>query len=128
METVAAIMSHRLVAIRSDCDLSVAVSTFLRSALRHLVVVDPDRTVRGILSADQVLVALGRTNRCRVGDQALSAPSGVRADDDVRVAAEAMLDQMVEAIPVTDDTGRVVGIVTWSDLVAHAAGRELRRS
>lgn len=121
METVAAIMSHRLVAIRSDCDLSVAVSTFLRSALRHLVVVDPDRTVRGILSADQVLVALGRSDQCRVGDQALSTPSGVRPDDDVRVAAETMLDQMVEAVPVTDDTGRVVGIVTWSDLVAHAA-------
>jgi acetoin utilization protein AcuB len=36
-----------------------------------------------------------------------------------------MLDDLVDALPVADASGRVVGVVTWSDLVAHLAGRQL---
>ena len=47
MDAVSTVMSSRVVAIRSDCDLSVAVDTFLGAAVRHLVVVDPDRPGSG---------------------------------------------------------------------------------
>ena len=39
---VAALMSRRVVGIRSDCDLTVAAETFARTGLRHLVVVRAD--------------------------------------------------------------------------------------
>lgn len=127
MDRVASIMSRRVVAIRSDCELSVAVDTFLRSALHHLVVVDPDRTVRGIISAEQVLAALGRTGPPLrlVGEQALTSVPPVHPDDDIRRAAERMLDELVDVVPVAEADGRMVGVVTWRDVVAYATGRSL---
>ncbi len=126
MDPVSTIMSRRVVAIVSDCDLTVAVDTFLASGVRHLVVVDPDRTVRGLLSVDQVLAALGMPGwPGRVGEQVVGEPMRVRPDDDLQRAAEVMLDALVDAIVVADESGRVVGLVTWADLVAHIAGRHL---
>ena len=122
---VSEIMSRRIVAIRSECDLRVAVDTFLRTALRHLVVVDEDRTCLGIVSSEQVLAALGTRGSREVGDQVASPGLRVHQDAPVRRAAELMIDELVDALPVADDDGRVVGIVTWSDIVRLVARRDL---
>jgi CBS domain-containing protein len=124
---VADIMSRRIVAIRSDAELSVALDTFLRTALRHLVVVDPDRTCRGLLSAEQLLAVLGTTGRRRrVADHVLPNQPCVHLRAPVRDAAELMVVELVDALPVVDDDGRVVGVVTWGDIVAMVAGHHLR--
>lgn len=123
---VGRIMSRPVVAIRSDCDLDVAVDTFLRTALRHLVVVDPDRTVAGILAVADVLAALGTTGPDRqVGAHANPVRRRVHPHDSVRRAAEVMLDELVDAVPVCNHDGRVVGLVTWADIVALVARRDL---
>ena len=119
------IMSRHLVAIRSDCDLRVAVDTFLRTGLRHLVVVDEDRTFRGIVTSEQVLAALNATGRRRVADHVRTTGLRVRAEDPVRRAARLMVEELVDALPVVDDAGRVIGIVSWSDIVAMVARRDL---
>lgn len=121
---VRAIMSRRIVAIRSDCDLRVAVDTFLRTSLRHLVVVTPDRACVGIITADQVLAGLG-TRRRQVSDHVRDDGLRVHLADPVRRAAEVMVNGLVDALPVVDDGGHVVGIVTWSDIIAMVARQDL---
>ena len=125
--TVADIMSRRIVAIRSDCDLHVAVQTFLRTALRHLVVVDRERAVLGILTVEQTMTALASSiSSVRlVGDHVPSPGARVRVSDSVRDAASVMLTSQVDALPVVDDDGRVVGVVTWSDILTSVAGVHL---
>lgn len=125
--TVADIMSRRIVAIRSDCDLQVAVQTFLRTALRHLVVVDRDRAVLGILTVEQTMTALvSSVSPVRlVGDHVPGVGARVQATDSVRAAASVMLNALVDALPVVDDDGRVVGVVTWSDILTSVAGVHL---
>jgi len=118
------IMSRRIVAVRSDCDLRVAVDTFLRTSLRHLVVVAPDRTCLGIITADQVLAALGSRRR-QVGDHVHDDGLRVHPADPARRAAEVMVNGLVDALPVVDDGGHVVGIVTWSDIIAMVARENL---
>lgn len=49
----------------------------------------------------------------------------VRSDDEIRRAVELMLDELVEALLVTDADGLVVGVVTWHDVVAWAVARQL---
>ena len=93
MDPVSTVMSRRVVAILSDCDLTVAVDTLLSPG--------------------------------RGGDLVRAEPARVHPDDDLPRAAEVMLDALVDAILAADETGRVVGIVTWTDLVAHVAGRHL---
>lgn len=124
MEPVSTIMSRRVVEIRSDWDLSAAIDTFLGASVRHLVVVDPDRQVLGVLSAEQLLAALGMSEQGMagpVGDQVVVVPERVAPTDDIRRAIEVMLDEVVAALPVIED-GRAVGVLTWSDVVAHVSG------
>ena len=125
---VADIMSRRIVAIRSDADLSVALDAFLRTALRHLLVVDPDRTCRGLLSAEHALAALGTSGarHHRVADHVAHGQPRVHHAAPVREAAALMVCELVDALPVVDDDGRVIGVVTWSDIVAMVAGQHLR--
>lgn len=118
------IMSRRIVAIRSDCELGVAVDTILRTSLRHLVVVDPDRAFVGIITADQVLAGLGSPRR-QVGDHVADRGLRVHESDPVRRAAEVMVNGLVDALPVVDDDGQVVGVVTWSDIIAMVARQDL---
>jgi predicted transcriptional regulator len=122
MQKVAAIMSPRVVAVRSDCDLGRAIDTFLRTAVRHLVVLDPDGRVLGVLSAQQVIGALDGPEPCTsrpVGDQVVTVSARVRPGDDVRRAVEVMLGELVDAVAVVGDDDRVVGVLAWSDVVAH---------
>jgi CBS-domain-containing membrane protein len=44
-------------------------------------------------------------------------------EDELARATEVMLEAMVESVPVVDAAGRVVGVITWSDVVARATGR-----
>lgn len=121
------IMTSRLIAIRSDAELGVAVDTFLRHGKRHLLVVDPDRTCRGLVSAEHVLAALataGPGSR-HVGAHVPAVLSRVHRTAPVREAARIMLADLVDALPVVDDDGRVVGVVTWTDILAMVAGRHL---
>ena len=119
------IMSTQIVAIRSDCDLRVAVETFLRTALRHLIVVDEDRSCLGVVNSEEVLTALNLSGSRRVGDRVSGPGLRVHRDAPVRRAAELMVDELVDALPVVDDIGHVVGIVTWSDIVRLVARRDL---
>lgn len=91
------------------------------SGLRHLVVVDDGRCL-GVLSDRMILTDLPvseeRFRQRRVG--ALVASATLRAvRDDVGLAevARTMAHHSTEAVPVLDELGRPVGIVTGSDLV-----------
>ena len=124
---VADIMTRRLVAIRSDADLTVAVDVLLRHAVRHLLVVDADRTCRGLVSAEHLLAGLATAGRNghTVGAHVADGHLRVHVRAPVREAAQVMLVDLVDALPVVDDSGRVVGIVTWTDIVAMVATRHL---
>jgi len=121
------IMSSRLVAIRSDAELMVAVDTFVRQGRRHLLVVDADRSCRGLVSAEHVLAALATAGpgRHTIGAHVPPGPPRVHRGAPVREAAQVMLNELVDALPVVDDHGRVVGVVTWTDILAMVAGRHL---
>jgi len=98
------------------------------SGLHHLVVVKDGMCV-GVLTdrtllADLPLTAehLGRRRVLEVIAQ-LSVPM-VRADDPATRAAVIMTTHGVEAVAVVDPVGRIVGLVTLSDVVSsvsHAA-------
>lgn len=125
---VAEIMSRHVVAIRSDCDLMVAVDTFLRTALRHLAVVDEHGACVGMLSSEQTLAALATTGRRPrlVADHLPPGRPRLHQGASVRRAAQVMSLELVDALPVVDDADRVVGVVTWSDIVALVAAPDRR--
>jgi len=97
------------------------------SGLRHLVVIDEDGTSLGVLSDRNILADVPLTaenlSRRKVRDMMARVPLvSVRPADLPMVAARIMAAHTVQAVPVLNDRGHLVGILTETDLVKWLAG------
>jgi acetoin utilization protein AcuB len=121
------VMSAPVAVVREHDSAWHALVRLTETGLRHLVVLDDTDGLVGVLDDRLVLSrwpldGLG-TRRQTVGELVRpirSGPGGplrVRADDPVVAAAALMLRCHVDGLPVVDDAGAVIGIVTGSDLV-----------
>jgi CBS-domain-containing membrane protein len=101
-----------------------AWSSMVTFGIRHLVVTVDDRCV-GLLDDREVFaqwpmgpLALRRT---RVGTMMRDRVAAVLPDTDLRAIARVMTEDRVDAVPVVDDRGALLGLVTAGDIVAAVA-------
>lgn len=92
------------------------------SGLRHLVVLDDDGLPVGVLTDRAVLAETPPTEehlgtRLVRDVQAHVPRTSISLESSAHEAAHAMSRHSVEALPVTESDGRLVGIVTESDVV-----------
>jgi acetoin utilization protein AcuB len=122
------VMSAPLVIVRDYDTIWHAVDRFVATGLHHLVVLDPEDEFVGVLDdrgvlAEWPLDAAGMHHRT-IGEL-LRSPDTLGAarvprthpTESLRRAGLLMLDLSVDALAVVDDFGRVVGIVTSTDLI-----------
>lgn len=122
--TAGDIMSSPAVVISPDASLWDAARLMASSGVRHLVVCFHGRAV-GVID-DRSLFAqwpLGpqALRRTRLAEVIRSRISCVLNDADLQRVAEVMMIDAADAVPIVDDTGTVLGIITTSDLVAAVA-------
>lgn len=122
------VMSAPLVIVRDYDTIWHAVDRFVQTGLHHLVVLDPEDALVGVLDdrgvlAEWPLDAAGMHHRT-IGEllrsgQSAGAPGVPRTHPAVslRRAGLLMLDLRVDALAVVDDFGKVVGILTSTDLI-----------
>jgi len=120
--TVGTLMSQPVLTIEVGESLWDAWQLLFVSGLRHLVVLDQDGSSLGVLSDRNILAEVPATaehlSDRQVGDVLAMVPLvSVKPTDHPLVAARVMAKSSVEAVPVLDDAGRLVGIVTESDVV-----------
>jgi acetoin utilization protein AcuB len=120
--TVADLMSQPVLTVEVGESLWDAWQLLFVSGLRHLVVLDGDGSSLGVLSDRNILAEVPATaehlSRRRVGDVLALVPLvSVLPGDAPLVAARVMATNAVEAVPVLDDSGRLVGVLTESDIV-----------
>ena len=98
--------------------------------IRHLPVVDDERKVIGVLSDRDVRAALGdprrfladpaareRSRQTSVAS-AMSKPAiTVHADEPITTAVDQLLHHRVGALPVVDDLGRILGMLSYLDFI-----------
>ena len=116
------IMSTPVLTVEADATLWDAWQLLFVSGLRHLVVLDLDETSLGIISDRNVLAQIPTTpehlQSRTVRDVIRELPHlKVLPSDHPTKAAALMTEHTVEAVPVVDETGRLLGIVSESDLV-----------
>ena len=109
--------------------LKDAVSKMERGHFRHLPVVDKDGTLIGMLSDRDIrlirpsLAFVGREDAAvqlwslAVQQAAVFDPISVKPESTVKEAAELMLRWHVGGRPVTVDQNKLVGIITYTDLL-----------
>jgi CBS domain-containing protein len=131
VDRVRDVMSAPVTVVRDHDSAWHALVRFTETGLRHLVVLDDEDRLVGVLEDRRVLalwpleslVLHRRTVGHLVRTLRSDVPGVPRVHHSaaVPVAAEIMLQCAVDGLPVVDDQGRVVGIVTGSDLVRSLA-------
>lgn len=116
-----------------DDDLLAAATRMSVHGVRHLPVVDGSGRVIGMLSDRDVRTHVGDPSRFAIAgsvsyeyvrDAMTPAPITVTADRSLDEIARIFEDHQLGAVPVVDDERRLVGIVSYVDVlrgVAHAA-------
>jgi CBS domain-containing protein len=122
-------MTKNPTAVTPEDPLKDAVSKMERGHFRHLPVVDNDRKLIGMLSDRDIrlirpsLAFVGKEDAAvqlwslAVQQAAVFDPISVKSETTVKEATELMLRWHVGGLPVTDDQNKLVGIITYTDLL-----------
>ncbi len=124
MIAVADFMTRDLVTVRESDDVALAESLLRLGGIRHLPVVRDGRVV-GLLTQRDVLRS-GQSGKpaargVSVREVMTPDPVCVRATSSLAHAARLMLERKYGCLPVSDEDGKLVGIVTEADFVRFAA-------
>jgi len=110
-------------------NLAAAVERLWRANCGVLPVVDERGMLTGIITDRDICIALGTRSRPASAiavDTVMTRPvETCRAGDDISIALGLMKEHRVRRLPVLDDQGRLVGILSVNDLVL-ATGQEAK--
>lgn len=122
------IMSTPVSTIEGDVPLLEAWRTLGRTGIRQLVVVSERNQVTGMLSDRDILQRINVIDgdvevdiRLRVADAMQKEVISTDSISDIRRVARVMAFYHMDALPVTKDDGRLVGIVTRGDILRNFA-------
>ncbi|UCX04479.1 CBS domain-containing protein [Shewanella glacialimarina] len=123
------IMTTRIVTVSIDDRLSVAKHIFDNVSFHHLLAIDENDKLQGILSHRDFLKALSpnlgtaaelirdtETLNKRVHQVMSHNPITVSPDTRLKHACEIILKYNIGSLPVLDN-GTLIGIITWKDLL-----------
>ena len=115
--TAGAIMTTEYASLPEDITVREAIDRLRKQApdsetIYYIYVVDEDRRLDGFVSLRDLILA--RPDR-KLADVMRREVISVRADDDQEEVAELLARYDFLAIPVTDEAGHLVGIVTHDD-------------
>ncbi len=128
--TLTDVMKKKPATAATDDYLLDAVGRMESLNVRHMPVVDGDRKVVGMLSDRDVRTAIGNTLRplrpgdaavrieiTRVGDVMGHIPLTVQRSVTLAEVAGRLVDHRVGAVPVVDEDRRLIGIVSYVDVL-----------
>jgi acetoin utilization protein AcuB len=119
---VGQIMTSPVVSLPPHSLLREAHTLFQARRYRHIPIIDDDGVVRGIVSDRDVLRQLADSHDAApkeiplerfMNRQVLTS----REETDIRTAARVLFEERIGCLPVCDGNGRVVGILTRSDIL-----------
>jgi acetoin utilization protein AcuB len=111
------LMTPNPATIRPADMLSAAQERMLAGRFRRLPVVDDKGNMVAILADGDLRAHLGHLPVTRVTAAMVEKPVTVLSDAPIETAAELMLQHKIGGLPVIDGDGRLVGIITETDLL-----------
>lgn len=121
---VADVMTTPALSVSPETSVWATWSLMTRTGLHHLAVTVDDRCV-GVLDDRAVFAQwpMGPLALRRHSVRAIMRPrtSCLLPDADLQAAATVMMHDSVDAVPVVDDDGHLVGMVTTGDIAAAVA-------
>ncbi|HRA46977.1 MAG TPA: magnesium transporter [Thermomicrobiales bacterium] len=117
-DTAGGIMTPEFVAMAPTLRADRAIAALRRVAeeaetINYVYITNVDETLAGVLSLHRLVLSRPET---QVADLMNPNPLRVHVNDDQEQVARLLTDRHLLAIPVVDDTNRLVGIVTADDI------------
>ncbi len=118
-DTAGGLMAKELIKVNENWNVLTCIKEMRAQAegvtrIHSIYVVDDNDKLKGRLSLKDLLTTSTRTN---IKDVYIPKVDFVRVDDSAEDVAKIMLKYNLEAIPVVDELGRLVGRITIDDIV-----------
>ena len=109
-----------VVTISPDRSIKEAASYMYSNDIGSVVVVSPEGVVIGIFTERDLsrVVSQGVPYDTPVGNVMTRSPVTIKASEPLSKAIELMNEKNIRHLPVVDESGRVVGIITTRDVTA----------
>jgi CBS-domain-containing membrane protein len=132
------VMTSTVVTIKRDADLHEAARLLSENKISGMPVVDDNNRVIGVVSEADILILAGmkkehtfkdilrnilgepvpaRKGGNKVKDVMGFPPITSKADDDIGEVAKILDDRRIKRLPVVDDEGKLIGIISRADIV-----------
>jgi len=102
--------------VSPDDSLATASRTMQKSGVGTLVVVDGARKLKGLLTARDVRFVAGQkrvSERMTPLDRLVVHTGAISLDE----AEQVMIDRKIKKLPLVDDTGELIGLITAKDII-----------
>jgi CBS domain-containing protein len=125
------VMTSGVITCTPETSAATAAALMLQGDCGILPIVDHGALV-GVVTDRDLFIALGTRNlrptELTVGEVASKRVWTCRSNDEVSAALATMNTQRVRRLPVTDDAGRVIGVLSVNDLVLESGAEKSVRS
>ncbi len=125
-------LSHRPpVVVEPGTSVLSAVELMSKNRVGAVGVVEDDKLI-GIFTErdlmERVVMKVRPPATTRVGEVMTSPVTSVRADDDPERALETMIDRHIRHLPVTDESNRILGVLSIRNLLQDQLERARREA
>ena len=125
MVTVSEVMTAKVQVTEEKVSLLDALKKMKKFRIGSLVVVDGNEAIGIITDADILLKAVAEEKdlkKTKVGNIMSKPLITIPPDATIEEAAELMTEKKIKKLPVISEEGKLVGIITITDLIRHSAG------
>ena len=122
---VARLMTSKLVTADPDTWVEDAADMLLDNHIGSIIVSDEEGALEGILTnTDFIRIVAESKPKAKTSVERYMTTDLITVDaqDHIQTAADIMIEEDVSHLPVTDDDGVVIGILTKTDLTAYISG------
>src|ERR1700693_4267155 len=120
------LMTRNVTSCRPENNLAELAEMMWNERCGAVPILDGSRRVMGIITDRDICIALGTRNirASEVLARDVSPPGYISCnpDNDVRDALKTMATQEVSRLPVVDEAGQLVGILSIDDIIFRAGG------
>ena len=115
------IMNRNVVSVRENEDIHEAIRILILNNITGLPVVNEDGAPVGVITEKDVLSLLYdmKDKPGTVRDFMTAPVVCFHQDDDLTKVADSLRENHFRRVPILDESGRLVGIVSRSDIIRH---------
>ncbi len=109
-------LKREAIICNDDCDLKMVAEKIVNQNLNHIVIVDEENNLKGIVTSFDITKAIAK-EKTNLNDIITKRVITTTDNEPIDVATRKMKLNKISALPVIDDLNKVTGIITSEELI-----------